>query len=92
MSFEQFCLDNKIPFKKNEIMKNHTSFKIGGKADYFIECKTAECLKAAVCAARDFGMPYFVLGKLYCHQKMRVVVWLDQYPKKIIHYLQFYFY
>lgn len=63
MSFEQFCLDNKIPFKKNEIMKNHTSFKIGGKADYFIECKTAECLKAAVCAARDFGMPYFVLGK-----------------------------
>ena len=63
MSFEQFCLDNKITFKKNEIMKNHTSFKIGGKADYFVECKTTECLKATVDAAKSFGLPYFVLGK-----------------------------
>lgn len=63
MSFEQFCIDNKIPFKKNEIMKNHTSFKIGGKADYFVECKTVECLKASVGAAKSLGLPYFVLGK-----------------------------
>ena len=63
MSFCQFCLDNKIHFKKDEPMKNHTSFKIGGNADCFVECGTAEELKMVVDAAREQGVPYFVLGK-----------------------------
>ena len=63
MSFYQFCIDNKIPFKKNEMMKNHTSFKIGGKADYFVECDCAECLKKVLAELKNSKMPYLVLGK-----------------------------
>lgn len=63
MSFYQFCIDNKIPFKKNEIMKNHTSFKIGGNADYFIECDCADCLKTVFEGLKKHNVPYLVLGK-----------------------------
>lgn len=63
MSFVEFCLDNKIPFKKDEMMCNHTSFKIGGKADYFVECQSYDCLKATLKAVKDYNMPYFILGK-----------------------------
>lgn len=63
MSFYKFCIDNNLPIKKDEIMKNHTSFKIGGKADYFVECTCAECLKTVLNAAQRFGVPYFILGK-----------------------------
>lgn len=63
MSFVEFCLDNKIPFKKDEMMCNHTSFKIGGKADYFIECQSYDCLKAVLKAVKEYNMPYFILGK-----------------------------
>lgn len=63
MSFYQFCTDNKIPFKKNEPMKNHTSFKIGGNADYFIECDCAECLKTVFEGLKKYNTPYLVLGK-----------------------------
>ncbi len=63
MSFVKFCNDNKIPFKKDEMMCNHTSFKIGGKADFFVECKSFDCLKAIIKAVRESNMPYFILGK-----------------------------
>ena len=63
MSFYQFCIDNKIPFKKNEMMKNHTSFKIGGKVDYFVECDCAESLKKVLAELKNSKMPYLVLGK-----------------------------
>lgn len=63
MSFVEFCTDNKILFKKDEMMCNHTSFKIGGKADYFVECDSYDCLKTVLNGARDCGMPYFILGK-----------------------------
>ena len=63
MSFVEFCLDNKIPFKKDEMMCNHTSFKIGGKADYFVECQNSDSLKAILKAVKDYNMPYFILGK-----------------------------
>ncbi len=63
MSFIKFCKDNKIPFKKDEMMCNHTSFKIGGKADYFVECHNFECLKVVIKAIRESNIPYFILGK-----------------------------
>lgn len=63
MPFCEFCSQNKIPFKKDEIMKNHTSFKIGGKADYFVECCDADCLKAVVCECNRLSIPYFIIGK-----------------------------
>jgi len=39
-----------------------TTFKIGGPADFLYEARTADELAAAVTAARQHGVPYFVLG------------------------------
>ncbi len=40
----------------------YTTFQIGGAADVFFEAHTADELAAAVGAARETGVPYFVLG------------------------------
>jgi UDP-N-acetylmuramate dehydrogenase len=40
----------------------YTTFKIGGPADLFCEPASAEELALAVLAARELGVPYFVLG------------------------------
>lgn len=43
-------------------MKEHTSFRIGGQAKYFLEVKTAEDLKEALFECRRLGVPHFILG------------------------------
>lgn len=63
MPFCEFCKNNNIPLKRDEIMKNHTSFKIGGKADFYVECCSEECLSAVVKECRSLGLVYFVIGK-----------------------------
>lgn len=63
MAFEKFCCENQISLKIDEYMKNHTSFKIGGKADYFINVGSLEQLKAVILKAKELKMPYFILGK-----------------------------
>lgn len=63
MAFEKFCCDNLICLKTNEPMKNHTSFKIGGPADYFVCVKNAEQLTAVVKKAKELNIPFFILGK-----------------------------
>ena len=63
MSFSQFCLQNQIDLKKDEIMKNHVSFKIGGKADYFVTCRNINQLKLAIAELKRLSIPYFVIGK-----------------------------
>jgi UDP-N-acetylmuramate dehydrogenase len=40
----------------------YTTFKIGGPADLFFEAHTHDELAQAVLAARELGLPYFVLG------------------------------
>lgn len=40
----------------------HTTFKIGGPADWLYEATSADDLAAAITAARTAGMPWFVLG------------------------------
>ncbi|HYE96280.1 MAG TPA: UDP-N-acetylmuramate dehydrogenase [Rubricoccaceae bacterium] len=40
----------------------YTTFRIGGPADRFVEVRSADELVAAVRAAREHGVPYFVLG------------------------------
>ena len=63
MPFKEFCCENNIDLKQNEEMKNHTTFKIGGKADYFVNVKTAEELKKVLNKAWELGLPLFILGK-----------------------------
>jgi UDP-N-acetylmuramate dehydrogenase len=48
--------------RSNEPMSKHTTFKIGGPAQFFFEAKTADDAVKAVSAAKEIGMPMFVFG------------------------------
>lgn len=48
--------------KAGEPMARHTTFKIGGPAEFFIEAKTADDAVRAAAAAKQLGIPYFVFG------------------------------
>src|SRR5918998_3297562 len=48
--------------KRGELIAPYTTFKIGGPADLFYEATSADALAGAVLAARELGVPYFVLG------------------------------
>ena len=63
MPFLSFCKEQCIDIKQNEIMKNHTSFKIGGECDYFVMPKNSQQLKAVINKANELNLPVFVLGK-----------------------------
>lgn len=66
MQFDNFIDSlniNKIEYTLSEPMKNHTSFKIGGNADIFVKIKNEEELSLALEKAKEFGIPYFLLGK-----------------------------
>lgn len=46
----------------NEPMKNHTSFKLGGPADIFIEPKDMPELVRAIKSLREQGVSYYIIG------------------------------
>ena len=48
--------------KLEEPMEKHTTFRIGGPADYFLCPQTAEELKAVIHVCKETGTPYFILG------------------------------
>jgi UDP-N-acetylmuramate dehydrogenase len=48
--------------RKGEALAPYTTFKIGGPADLLFEATSADSLANAVLAARQEGVPYFVLG------------------------------
>ena len=48
--------------KLEEPMEKHTTFRIGGPADYFLCPQTAEELKAVIHVCKETGIPYFILG------------------------------
>jgi UDP-N-acetylmuramate dehydrogenase len=48
--------------RRNEPLASYTTFKIGGPADLFYEATSADALANGVLAARETGVPYFVLG------------------------------
>lgn len=53
---------NKNRIFPNEMMKNHTSFKIGGPADFFIIIENIEELKAVFKLAKEFEIPVTCIG------------------------------
>ena len=63
MSFKKFCNENQINLRQNEDMSKHTSFKIGGNADYFVTVCSVDELKSVVEKCKELKMPYFILGK-----------------------------
>lgn len=62
-AFEDFCELKKIEYRKDEPMKLHTSFKIGGNADFFVCVSKVDELEAVLKEIRSLGIPYFILGK-----------------------------
>ncbi|SES94617.1 UDP-N-acetylmuramate dehydrogenase [Anaerobranca gottschalkii] len=49
--------------KINHPLKDYTTFKIGGPADYFATPSTEEALLQLINYAKEFNIPFFVLGK-----------------------------
>ena len=48
--------------QKNVLLKNYTTYKIGGPAKYFFVAKSKEDLLAGLETAKSFKLPVFILG------------------------------
>lgn len=48
--------------RAGEPLAKHTTFRIGGPAEYFLEAKSADDVVKAVAAAKALGIPYFAFG------------------------------
>ena len=46
----------------NEPMASHTTFRIGGPADYFVMPETVEELREVLTLCKEENVPYFILG------------------------------
>lgn len=53
----------KIEYVTGEPMSRHTTFKIGGNADVLVKIKSLAQLKQVLICAKEFDIPYFILGK-----------------------------
>lgn len=54
--------DLKNGFKEHELMRDHTTMRVGGVADFYFEAKSIEDLLKAVKAATKINLPYFIFG------------------------------
>ncbi len=48
--------------KLDEPMERHTSFRVGGPADYFLTPGTGEEIGKVVSCCREQGVPYYIIG------------------------------
>lgn len=55
-------LPAEMDVRENEPLAPYTTFKIGGRADLFVEAHSADELALAVTAAREHEVPLFLLG------------------------------
>ena len=55
------CID-KERVLVDEPMKQHTTFRVGGNADYFVMPQNAEEVKNIVALCKEAEMPYYILG------------------------------
>lgn len=51
-----------MKIRRNISLKNFTTFRIGGKANYFVEAKNDKEIKEALGFALDKDIPFFILG------------------------------
>lgn len=47
---------------KDELMKKHTTFRVGGPADYFVTPKTNEQINQLISLCREENVSYYVVG------------------------------
>ncbi|MGB7295169.1 MAG: UDP-N-acetylmuramate dehydrogenase [Candidatus Aminicenantales bacterium] len=50
------------PLQRRVSLRRHSSFRIGGKADYFFAARSAEGLKSCLKYIFERGLPYYVIG------------------------------
>ena len=60
---ERFCKTERIEYIKNEPMSLHTSFHIGGNADFFVTVKDEEQLCSLIEFLKDEDVPFMVIGR-----------------------------
>ncbi|EDS78616.1 UDP-N-acetylenolpyruvoylglucosamine reductase [Clostridium botulinum C str. Eklund] len=53
---------DKEEIKNNILMKNYTSFKVGGPADIFVTPNSYEKVKGVISICKENRIPYFILG------------------------------
>lgn len=58
-----YCKQSQCPILLEEPMKNHTSFRIGGNAEYFLQPQTQEQLAGLMQLAEKEKIPLFFLGR-----------------------------
>ena len=46
----------------DEPMKKHTTYRVGGPADYYLIPQNAEQVRQVVALCKEKGIPYFILG------------------------------
>ncbi len=51
-----------IKFKKAEPMSKHTSFKIGGPADYYVAPRTMKEMMTVLITARKLNLDFYIIG------------------------------
>ena len=60
---QKFCLElgtEQVLF--DEPMKKHTTFRIGGPADYFLMPSSPKEVKGIIEICKEESLPYFILG------------------------------
>lgn len=57
---QTYIKEGDILFK--EPMSGHTSFRVGGPADYFVQPASREEIREAIMAAKEEKVPFFVIG------------------------------
>ena len=61
--YNEFCeVAGKDCVKQGEPMCQHTTFRVGGKADYFITPDSIEGIKGALEVCKKHNIPYYVCG------------------------------
>ncbi len=61
MLLTQACLES-LGIRRNEPMKKHTSFKVGGPADLFARPASLDQLEKILCLAAEYDLPITLMG------------------------------
>ena len=87
--FKQLCeIAGKENVRTDEPMKQHTTFRIGGAADYFVSPQTTDQIKNIIDLCKSEAMPWYVIGNgsnlLVSDQGYRgVIIQLDRNMEEI---------
>ncbi len=60
---QQICDTHRCTLQTDVPLSQHTTFRIGGTADYWAEIASPEGLQALLAFCKEEGIPYFILGR-----------------------------